>query len=125
MRRVGWILLVLSGAAKADFMDGNDFLAACVNNREYVQGYIAGFHDKALQDKASVSFYVPLSEMEKNNSFRVLTNVVKDYCAPERATLRQLTDVVCKHLKDNPQRRHIEATILAHEAFREAFPCSR
>ena len=123
MRRIGWILLILSGEAKADFMDGNEFLAACSNNREFAEGYVAGFYDKALQDKASVSFYVPLMEMEKRTSFRVLSTVVKDYCAPERATLRQLTDVVCKHLKDNPEGRHIPATVLVHEAFREAFPC--
>jgi hypothetical protein len=44
-------------------------------------------------------------------------------CFPTGATLRQIGDVFCKYLDDNPQERSVRASLLALTAFNRAFPC--
>ena len=44
-------------------------------------------------------------------------------CAPTGVTYGQITDVVIKHLYDNPQSRHREAQELILNAMAQAWPC--
>lgn len=44
-------------------------------------------------------------------------------CLPYYATRQQLTDVVTKHLRDNPATRHLPAQMLVVDALATAFPC--
>jgi Ssp1 endopeptidase immunity protein Rap1a len=44
-------------------------------------------------------------------------------CIPGDATRQQLTDVVTKHLRDNPTTRHHPAHMLVVDALATAFPC--
>lgn len=44
-------------------------------------------------------------------------------CFPTGATLRQIGDVFCKYLDDNPQERRVRASLLALTAFNQAYPC--
>ena len=44
-------------------------------------------------------------------------------CSPEASTMTQITDVVCKFLKDNPKVRHYGAAAVVQTALETAFPC--
>ncbi|HAD86585.1 MAG TPA: hypothetical protein DCG48_04415 [Rhodospirillaceae bacterium] len=44
-------------------------------------------------------------------------------CGPDGLTVGQMRDVVVKYLKDNPDKRHHPASILAFAAFADAWPC--
>ena len=46
-------------------------------------------------------------------------------CIPNDATNRQLTDVTKKYLKEHPETRHLDSTMLILMAFGRAFPCPK
>jgi hypothetical protein len=51
--------------------------------------------------------------------------VVGHYCVPEGVTARQVGDVFCKFLRENPERRHYVAALLFSAAMAAAWPCSK
>jgi Rap1a immunity proteins len=44
-------------------------------------------------------------------------------CIPAESTLAQARDVVCKHLRDNPAKRHYNTASLVWSAQAQAWPC--
>ena len=47
----------------------------------------------------------------------------KRLCPPKEATREQVTRIVVKYLKENPQRLHEDYTPIIFSAITEAFPC--
>jgi hypothetical protein len=47
----------------------------------------------------------------------------KDQCIPENTSKQQVTDVVIKYLRDNPEQRHFTAASTAMLALSIAFNC--
>jgi hypothetical protein len=46
-------------------------------------------------------------------------------CIPAESTLAQARDVVCKHLRDNPAKRHYNTATLVWTAQSQAWPCKK
>jgi hypothetical protein len=45
------------------------------------------------------------------------------FCKPEHATVEQMTDVFCAHLKNKPAERHGLPSTIFNEALKQAWPC--
>ena len=48
---------------------------------------------------------------------------IAGHCAPQKVTLGQIADIVCRHLTAHPETRQMSATDLVTESFVKAFPC--
>lgn len=106
--RLRLTVLVLMGtvtAAYASFYSGNDLHELCVNNGDEAAGYIVGVSDVLAKP-------IVRDELE----IRV--------CVPSQATVGQLRDLVCKHLRDMPEDRHFSAQSLVTTALLAAYPCA-
>jgi hypothetical protein len=51
------------------------------------------------------------------------TEPLVGYCEPAELTVQQATDVYCKFLEDNPEKRSAPGASLFTEAMRRAWPC--
>ena len=49
--------------------------------------------------------------------------IADGYCIPSPVQARQLRDVVCMYIQNNPQNRQIPAGYLVIEALKQAWPC--
>ena len=105
------LLLLLSSSAHAQRVStttGNDLLESCESTGHFEQafclGYITGVTDL---DGADGSVFP-----ERRRS-----------CVAENVSNGQVRDVVVKYLKDHPEERHIQASILIVKAMAQAFPC--
>jgi hypothetical protein len=115
------ILALSASSASATFYNGNELYELC--QRDRVALYIAGYLDKSWQDRIATTYFMPESS-SKNAAVKAVNKAIRGYCIPERATLGQLGDVVCKYVKENPKDRTKEAVGLINLAFLDAFPCS-
>ena len=46
-------------------------------------------------------------------------------CVPREVTTDQLIRVVVRYLKDHPEKLHFDPAVVAHAAFKQAFPCKQ
>lgn len=103
-------MLSVSGAQAYEtnnFLSGNDLHRNCaVANNTFSGGFVAGVVDAFQTLRAE--YDIPISS-----------------CIPKGVSVDQMVDVVCKSLKDNPQKRHLSASSLAIVAIAKAFPCSK
>ena len=101
--------LLPTDAQRVSMTTGNTLLDACESKPEFQQafcmGYIAGVSDSANLDSAA-----------HKDRRRV--------CTPADVTNGQTMDVVIKHLKEHPENRQSNATILIVTSLANAFPCS-
>ena len=74
-----------------------------------------------MKDADAAAFFIASAHLLKTPIVGLLP-VIMNYCAPEKTTL-QLSEVVCKSLKENPSERHRPAATLIVDALNEAFPC--
>jgi hypothetical protein len=105
------LLLLVSASAHAQrisTMTGNDLLESCGSAGHFGQafclGYVAGVTDLDGPDGSAFP--------ERRRS-----------CVAENVSNGQVRDVVVKYLKDHPEERHIQASILIVKAMAQAFPC--
>lgn len=103
-------------------LSGNDLLAMCIENdfacNAYVRGYTLGLQRgviRGLLHDDPVAGAASLDDQADSAS---------GVCAPGGVTTGQITDVVIKFLKDNPEVRHEGIDILTFRAISQAFPCS-
>jgi hypothetical protein len=59
------------------------------------------------------------------NQRAMLADGEPDVCIQQSMTVRQLGDVMCKWLQDNPEQRHLGGPHLVTLGFKEIFPCTR
>ena len=94
-------------------MDGNMLLAECENEyiakQNYCLGYIAGTADSFR----TLRFALQVTKQGGNPTI----------CLPKNATLKQLTDVSLKYVREHPETRHLSADYLATVAWSESFRC--
>lgn len=93
---------VLGNPAHASFLDGNDLHQRCLQSRTAALNYVLGVVDAHL------------------SIFRAMETKYK-LCVPGQAASGQITDVVCKHLADNPAERHFSGSFIS---LARSFPCS-
>lgn len=90
-------------SANSFFLTGNDLWKGCKINSPEASAYILGVVD----------------------TFDVFESALttKMFCLPANVTGTQLTDMVCKNLKESPDIRHQNAAELVSGTFFTAFPC--
>lgn len=80
------------------YFDGNKVWEWCRNdNRAILSGYVAGVYDTVRSGDL--------------------------FCVPDNATAGQISDVVCKWLRDNPAHRHHVGADVVALAFALEYPC--
>lgn len=104
MRALALVALLTPGAANATFIGGNEIYDACRFNRDFVDGYASGVIDSLL--------------VLKNNG-----QAPFNLCLPPRTEVRQASDVLCKHIQDNPSSRSYSASSIAFVAFQKVWTC--
>ena len=106
---IALVTLLVSQPASADYYVLGDTLYEQCSNSDatdwsYCSGYILGTIDafKLLQK---------------------LQGLAQTICVPVPVNRRQLVDIVAKHLRDNPDDRHVPATVAVLTPLTLAFPC--
>lgn len=105
--------IALSNASPAHgaFVDGNALYAECTATKDDAtyfskasrcMGYVLGVYDDMM--------------------FVLQAQYGKGDCTPNRITAGQITDIVIKYIRDNPQERHFSGALLVRVALFEAFP---
>jgi len=109
----GLLLAASCGSYGADAMTGNDFYELCKPNAGPCIMYVIGLTDGLL---LGAGFGGVGGDFEKASR-------AAGYCTPKNVSYKQMTDVVIKHLKDNPATRHEILPTLAIISWRAAWPC--
>jgi hypothetical protein len=92
-------LLLVSGAAQAEFLSGNKLyedLQGNINAKLYALGYIIGVVDRSMNE---------------------------DICLPAGVTQGQIQDVVINYMAAKPQMRNYSADLSVVLALRQHWPC--
>ena len=99
------IIVATIAPAKASYMTGNELLEECTGNvgkQMSCLGYIEGVSDSLDLGRA-------------NNS--------RSGCVADGVTAGQLQDVVIRYLRNNPEKRNFDASVLTVIALGEAWNC--
>lgn len=102
------IVCLLPCEASADFVDGNKLLSFCSPDNSVAAGYVAGIVDAANWDV----------------EVKVVEDVPK-FCLRSNVTIGQLTEIVCRKLKDRSDVRDMPAAIFVRLVLRDVFPCKQ
>jgi hypothetical protein len=73
-------------------------------------GYLMGLHDG-----------ITLMTLVANQSSKA--NIREPFCLPDSATLGQEVRIVLKYIRANPEKAHMDTSLLATKALEIAFPC--
>lgn len=115
MQRIGQtaLALLLSAAPleAQQFVDGNALYSACETRKWEVEWYSMGVVDTLIQELQVYSVF------DEEFSRKVFI------CVPPGAKSKQVIDVTCNYLRDNPENRHWSAWMLVSNAAVEAWPC--
>jgi hypothetical protein len=88
----------------------------------HIQMYVSAdaLHEWCQQQNVRAAYYVAgvLDALMLNASN-------KPVCIPAESTVAQARDVVCKHLRDNPGKRHYNTASLVWTAQSQAWPCKK
>lgn len=94
-----------STPSHASFFTGNKLLEACDQSKAECTGYVLGAVDMIM--------------------FNQTIDGAKQYlCIPSTVDALQITDVVLKYIRDNPEWRHWPSGPLIWNATTKAFPCN-
>jgi hypothetical protein len=101
MKRAIILVALLSGAAHAEFKDGNKLhsdLNGDVYDRMHAMGYIVGVFDMGR-------------------------NVI--HCGPANVTAGQINDMVKNYLENVPADRHLTGDTIINKVLKAVWPCAR
>jgi hypothetical protein len=117
--------LFLSTPTNADFFDGNELLEMCKQRSVFISGYVSGAIDKARQDQATIMTAIGDGVVASvgDKSAAALYLSIGNFCLPQEATVRQVTDMVCLYLNNKPAERHESGATLVVRVLAEGFPC--
>jgi hypothetical protein len=123
---------MISGAVirPASAISGNSIEEMCRTMPELAAMYATGVSDahaiaesefKIIRESLGRGREAKFIEDMKN----VETILLGHYCVPDGVTVRQIGDVFCKFLRENPERREYMASFLFPAAMSKAWPCSK
>jgi hypothetical protein len=105
---VGVSLLLVTGDALANFLDGYELRARCESHRiDFINtclGYLTGIADS---DDAAPSW-------------RLAQNM---FCIPRGVTAQELRGTLLHYVDEHPEEEDLNAAILVGNAFIERYPC--
>jgi hypothetical protein len=109
---------------------GNDFLSECstldkeassLTNVEMLKNLSCVFYIRGLMDGTTYEDARILAESSVK-----LKLPAYPFCLPaESVQFLQLGRVVLKYIRDNPEKAHLQTSVLVFAAVRNAFPCSK
>lgn len=102
----------MAAQASAGFLNGNDLYEDCQNKSPAVTGYVMGVID--LTDWKTVATAVGGTHVQLEPAI----------CLEDKVLAKQVRDLVCKHLEDNPGTRHYPGPYHVYQAVVPAFPCT-
>lgn len=94
--------------------DSSDRLAALF----YIHGVVDGTTQTMIFFKAARDHY-----KDQKSSYQLVNNTT-GICIPEKVSLGQLVDIVAKGLREYPDSRHFDASLLIATYVKNAFPCA-
>lgn len=116
------------GSAKADFLSGNQLHDLCQKKATpilngFVIGAVALFEQSFLLTSK-------LEEIMKTNGEKLPAPlpselVRNNICQPERVTVTQYVDILCKYVSDHPADRHKPSGTMFSDAMEDAWPCQK
>ena len=86
------------------FIDGNELKRICDQGSPNCTSYILGVFD-------TITFFV---ETKRDKAY---------ICTPAEIDGSQLRDIVKRYLADNPESRHLFASVHVYAALAKAYPC--
>lgn len=127
MMRIALVCTLLTVAMPAYAIDGNTLYDSCLGSKGMALGYVSGVIDEA----SSVSGWSLIKQAEAFQKHEPYNPAYAEAwvfsqggaCLPDRYTLGQATDVVCKYLAATPETRQEPASDLVKAAFKHAWPC--
>ncbi|MGR9413677.1 Rap1a/Tai family immunity protein [Rhizobium leguminosarum] len=121
-------VLLAASSAQAEFYDGNKIYPLCEGNKSLIGTYIAGWLDKRGSDYNSfMTAESVLSDSAKRQAFNgVLHEIDANICIPPgQISLGQMVDVLCKHLTEHPETRHLGMSQQLVTSLSGAWPCRK
>jgi hypothetical protein len=112
----------LQGEFTREASTGNDIQIWCESERLTARAYTARVWgktkpaDSTLNTKKGYSGFVDAAISPEKEP-------LVGYCEPADLTVQQVTNVYCKFLDDNPEKRSAPGALLFTEAMRRAWPC--
>jgi hypothetical protein len=126
-----WRLWISSPAVAQYFLSGNQLYDYCtISNSKvksiFLDGFIIGVLEKAYHDRAAVLDFTPSKpDTDSAASGEFLATVLGGigvFCVPAKPNPKQLVDVFCKYLRDNPGDRHLGGSTLVVRSMEAGFP---
>ena len=90
--------IMTSNSASAFWQDGNKLYDQCRDQTHFGLGYMEGVVDSFAMDE-------------------------RRFCIPPNVSGRQLSDVICQDLRENPKDRAKPAALLIFMSLNRAWPC--
>lgn len=96
------ILAMLSGAAHAEFLDGNK-----------LHGYLTS--ESTTQRAIGIGYVMGVADAMHGVA----------YCPPETVTAGQMRDMVSNYLANVPADRHLSADLIVSKVLKSVWPCAQ
>jgi len=123
------VMLPLQSSAQY-FINGNQLYDYCMHpNNKFSNGLMAGFVigvlEKTYHDRTAIIDFTPSkpnTDLAASTEFRAaMLGSIGVFCVPTKPNPKQLTDVFCKYLRDNPEERDQGGSSLVVRSMEKAF----
>ena len=113
------------------FLSGNQLYDYCIHpNNNYssglMDGFIIGVLEKTYHDRTAVFNLPPKkpnADLDASAEFAMtILDSIGVFCVPTKTNPKQLTDMFCKYLRDNPEERDQGGSSLVVRAMAKGFP---
>jgi hypothetical protein len=105
------------------FFSGNDIYTWCQTAMPVAQAYTAGLWDETARIPFVLNAFGISADAK--TALSLAKKMLAGYCEPRGVTVVQVTDVFCAHLRANPEKRTVHASLLFNEAMTKAWPCKK
>ena len=126
-----WLLWANSTAVAQYFLSGNQLYEYCANSNTrvssfFLDGFIIGVLEKTYHDQKAVLDFTP-SKPDTGSAaygefFATVLGGIGVFCVPAKPNPKQLVDMFCKYLRDNPEERHLGGSTLVVASMEKGFP---
>lgn len=121
------ICCLAASLAHADIRHPDSLRRACIDRRAEVDGYVAGWTDKLLDDQ-----YSALQIVEKQTdpagqvpSMEIFFNVTANICLPQNLSVSEAADYICKRISEKHDFRGDRASGFLAYVLSEKYPCPK
>lgn len=112
------------------FLSGNQLYDYCMHPNDkfsngLMTGFVIGVLEKTYHDRTAILHFTPSkpnTDLAASAEFAgTILGSIGVFCVPTKPDPKQLTDVFCKYLRDNPEERNQGGSSLAVRAMEKAF----